>query len=70
MSCIARSSTNPRVLLRVAPTILKQSLAAVQAGVIDGSTLREGLSYFLQELLSFTLPQVIRWLVGEIGRTL
>ncbi|ORY69177.1 mediator complex subunit Med5-domain-containing protein [Leucosporidium creatinivorum] len=62
-------STNPRVLLRVAPTICKQSLVACQAGVIDLDTLREGLSYFLQELLSFTLPGVVHWLVDEIGRT-
>jgi mediator of RNA polymerase II transcription subunit 5 len=53
----------------VAPTICKQSLVACQAGVIDLDTLREGLSYFLQELLSFTLPGVVHWLVGEIGRT-
>lgn len=63
------SNTNPRTLLRVAPTIVKQSLCACQAGVIDLDTLREGLSYFLQELLSFTLPGVVWWLAGEIERT-
>lgn len=69
LTLVACSSTNPRVLLRVAPTICKQSLVACQAGVIDLDTLREGLSYFLQELLSFTLPGVVHWLVDEIGRT-
>lgn len=63
------SSTNPRVLLRVAPTICQQSLAACEAGVIDLDTLKEGLQYFLQDLLSFTLPGVIRWLTKEIVRT-
>lgn len=62
------SSTDPRVLLRIAPTICKQSFAACQAGVIDLDTLREGISYFLQELLSFTLPGVLRWLIAEIMR--
>ncbi|GAA5910058.1 hypothetical protein JCM5296_007009 [Sporobolomyces johnsonii] len=62
-------ATNPRTLLRVAPTILKQSLVACQAGIVDLDSLKDALSYFLQELLSFTLPGVLRWLVGEIART-
>ncbi|GAA5903605.1 hypothetical protein JCM6882_002999 [Rhodosporidiobolus microsporus] len=62
-------ATNPRTLLRVTPTILKQSLMACQAGVVDLDNLRDALSYFLQELLRFTLPGVLRWLIEEIGRT-
>ncbi|GAA5931433.1 hypothetical protein JCM1841_001666 [Sporobolomyces salmonicolor] len=62
-------ATNPRTLLRVAPTILKQSLVACQAGIVDLDSLKDALSYFLQELLSFTLPGVLRWLIGEIART-
>ncbi|GAA6036533.1 hypothetical protein JCM8097_003551 [Rhodosporidiobolus ruineniae] len=62
-------ATNPRTLLRVAPTILKQSLMACQVGVVDLDNLRDALSYFLQELLRFTLPGVLRWLIEEIGRT-
>lgn len=57
------------MLLRVAPTICHQSLVACQMGVIDFDTLKEGLQYFLQDLLSFTLPGVIRWLASEIERT-
>lgn len=57
------------MLLRVAPTICQQSLVACQAGVIDLDTLKEGLQYFLQDLLSFTLPGVIRWLCTEVART-
>ncbi|BGP42471.1 hypothetical protein JCM10449v2_006476 [Rhodotorula kratochvilovae] len=62
-------STNPRTLLRVAPTILKQSLMARQAGVVDLDSLRDALSYFLQELLRFTLPGVLLWLIEDIERT-
>jgi hypothetical protein len=59
-------STNPRCLLRLAPTIVKQSLKAYEMGVIDIEGLRGGLSYFQQEILSFTLPGIIRFLVLEI----
>ncbi|GAA5903364.1 uncharacterized protein JCM6883_004982 [Sporobolomyces salmoneus] len=62
-------ATNPRTLLKVAPTILKQSLVACQNGVVDLDSLKDALSYFLQELLSFTLPGVLQWLIGEIERT-
>ncbi|GAA5995704.1 uncharacterized protein JCM10292_004693 [Rhodotorula paludigena] len=62
-------ATNPRTLLRVAPTILKQSLRACQAGVVDLDNLRDALSYFLQELLRFTLPGVLLWLIEKLGRT-
>ncbi|GAA5934844.1 uncharacterized protein JCM15063_003082 [Sporobolomyces koalae] len=62
-------ATNPRTLLRIAPTILKQSLVACQHGAVDLESLKDALSYFLQELLSFTLPGVLHWLIGEIERT-
>ncbi|GAA5864302.1 hypothetical protein JCM3774_002745 [Rhodotorula dairenensis] len=62
-------STNPKVLLKVAPTILKQSLMACRAAVVDQDSLRDALSYFLQELLRFTLPGVLVWLLTEIEQT-
>ncbi|BGP34437.1 hypothetical protein JCM10296v2_006257 [Rhodotorula toruloides] len=62
-------ATNPRTLLRVAPTILKQSLMARKAGIVDMDSLRDALSYFLQELLRFTLPGVLKWLIAEIEQT-
>ncbi|GAA6007017.1 hypothetical protein JCM11491_001479 [Sporobolomyces phaffii] len=62
-------ATNPRTLLRIAPTILKQSLVACQNGIVDLDSVKDALSYFLQELLSFTLPGVLQWLIGEIERT-
>jgi hypothetical protein len=63
------SSTNPKVLLKIAPTILKQSLMACRAAVVDQDSLRDALSYFLQELLRFTLPGVLVWLLTEIEQT-
>ncbi|KAM0786614.1 hypothetical protein ACM66B_002067 [Microbotryomycetes sp. NB124-2] len=63
------STTNPQTLLYVAPTICKQALAACNVGVIDEDTLWNSLSFFLQDLLSFTLPGVLLWLVDEILRT-
>ncbi|TKA52228.1 hypothetical protein B0A53_04651 [Rhodotorula sp. CCFEE 5036] len=62
-------STNPKVLLKIAPTILKQSLMACRAAVVDQDSLRDALSYFLQELLRFTLPGVLVWLLTEIEQT-
>ncbi|PWN89161.1 Med5-domain-containing protein [Acaromyces ingoldii] len=58
--------SSPQFLLRMAPTLLSQSVHACISGVIDMDTLRGGLSYFLQDLLSFTLPGALRWLVSDI----
>jgi hypothetical protein len=52
----------------IGATLVKQSVAACAAGVIDQSALKEGLCYFRQELLSFTLPGILKWLVSELGR--
>ena len=54
--------SSPRTLLRLAPTLFAQSLAAHDAGVIDADTLRGGLSYFHQDLLLYTLPGALRWI--------
>ncbi|GAA5988829.1 hypothetical protein JCM10908_006188 [Rhodotorula pacifica] len=62
-------ATNPKILLKIAPTILKQSLMACRASVVDQDSLRDALSYFLQELLRFTLPGVLVWLLTEIEQT-
>ncbi|GAA6022302.1 hypothetical protein JCM8202_002019 [Rhodotorula sphaerocarpa] len=62
-------ATNPNILLKIAPTILKQSVMACRAGVVDLDSLRDAMSYFLQELLRFTLPGVLVWLIGEIQET-
>lgn len=58
----------PTTLLRLAPLLFAQSIGACVHGVIDLETLRGGLSYFLQDLLSFTLPGALAWLLAEIVR--
>lgn len=55
-------STHPRVMLGLACTVVHQSLQAMKAGVIDKETLNGGLSYFTQDLLSFTIPGLVRYL--------
>lgn len=62
-------ATDPRVLLRVAPTICQQMLVACELGVVDRTALNEGVQYFINPFFNFTLPGVVRWLVAEIGRT-
>ncbi|CDW97943.1 hypothetical protein [Sporisorium scitamineum] len=59
----------PTTLLRLSPLLFSQSVSACQYGVIDLETLRGGLSYFLQDLLSFALPGALVWLLSEIVRT-
>lgn len=56
-------------LFKVAPTILKQSIMACRVGVVDIESLRDAMSYFLQDLLRYSLPGVITWLVDEVART-
>lgn len=63
------SLSPPTTLLRLSPLLFSQSISACQHGVIDLETLRGGLSYFLQDLLSYALPSALAWLLGEITRT-
>ncbi|SPO23767.1 probable Mediator of RNA polymerase II transcription subunit 5 [Ustilago trichophora] len=58
----------PTTLLRLSPLLFSQSISACQHGIIDLETLRGGLSYFLQDLLSFALPGALIWLLSEITR--
>ncbi|PWN50610.1 hypothetical protein IE53DRAFT_87248 [Violaceomyces palustris] len=60
--------SSPQTLLRLAPTLFSQSISACSGGMIDLDTLRGGLSYFLQDLLSYTLPAALKWLIREIQR--
>lgn len=62
------SGTNPRTLLRLAPTIVQQSIVARKMGILSSDTLTGGISYFCQELLSFVLPGVLLWLSTELSR--
>jgi len=61
--------TDPRALLRLAPTIMEQALLAFRAGVIDETQLRSGLSFWGErEMLGFSMPAVTTWLVQYMLR--
>ena len=59
----------PLTLLALSPTMFAQSIQACRAGIIDLESLRSGLSYFLEDPLSYTLPAALIWLVNEVQRT-
>lgn len=61
-------SSSPQLLLRITPTIFAQVITAAVNEVIDGETLRSGLTYFLQGLLSYTLPGALCSLLQDIER--
>ncbi|KAK0546650.1 hypothetical protein OC846_001377 [Tilletia horrida] len=56
----------PRVLLKLAPTLFSQSISACATGIVDLDTLRGALTYFLQDLLSYTLPGPVIWLLRQL----
>jgi hypothetical protein len=45
--------------LRLAPTIVHQALCAAEMQVISAQTLKDALSYLSQDMLCFTLPNVL-----------
>ncbi|KAF9427000.1 mediator complex subunit [Podila epigama] len=59
-------TSQPQMLLEIAPSIFEQSLAACHAGVIDSTILTSGLDYFLQPCLLFVLIGVVQYLCEEI----
>ncbi|KAF9926017.1 mediator complex subunit [Linnemannia zychae] len=59
-------TSKPQLLLEISPSIFEQSFAACQAGVIDATTLKGGLDYFLQPCLLFVLIGVVQYLCQEI----
>lgn len=61
-------SSSPSTMLRLTPSLFLQSIHACCQGVIDMDTLRGGLTYFLQDLLSYTLPCAINWLLFDLSR--
>lgn len=58
----------PRILIKLAPTLLHQSILAAEQGVIDVEMLKGGCSFFLQDLLSYTLPSGLVWLMRDLER--
>jgi mediator of RNA polymerase II transcription subunit 5 len=64
----AISATSPITFLKLSATLVQQSIEAAVAKVIDIDTLRGGLSYFAQPLLSWCTGSVVSWLCEEIPR--
>lgn len=58
----------PRILLKLSPVLFSQSITAAELSIIDAEMLRNGLSFFLQDLLSYTLPGALDWLMEELRR--
>ncbi|CAD6892292.1 unnamed protein product [Tilletia controversa] len=56
----------PKTMLKLAPTLFAQSISACATGIVDLDTLRGALTYFLQDLLSYTLPGPIIWLLRQL----
>ncbi|KAK0552241.1 hypothetical protein OC844_006462 [Tilletia horrida] len=46
---------------------IRSSISACATGVVDLDTLRSALSYFLEDLLSYTLPGPIIWLLRQLA---
>lgn len=60
--------TSPIKLLTLSTTVVSQAILAATAQVIDLETLRGGLSYFAQPLLSWCQTGIVLWLCQEIQR--
>lgn len=58
-------NTPPRTMLALAPTIVHQSMIALERGIVDQETLLSGLSYFCQDFLTYTLPSIISYLARQ-----
>jgi mediator of RNA polymerase II transcription subunit 5 len=57
------------VLLRVAPALILEAIAAVGSRSMEKEVLDNGVSYFLGPLLSWTLVGVIKALLQELQQT-
>jgi hypothetical protein len=61
-------SSPPQLLLRITPTIFSQTAQALSIDLIDLDIVKGGMSYFLQDLLIYTLPTAIYCLLDIIER--
>lgn len=60
-------STNPKVLVRIAPALIIQAIQySIAPQKIDKDALMSGVSYFTGPLLNWTLVGVIKALVKDI----
>lgn len=61
-------SAPPRTLLKIAGSLMLHAIHLFEDRIIDKDTLNNGISYFRDPLLKWTLAGVIRVLVSEISR--
>ncbi|KAI6031767.1 mediator complex subunit Med5-domain-containing protein [Pisolithus microcarpus] len=59
-------STRPRTLLQMSATLFSQACIARQENRIDVDALRNGISYFLEPLLNWTLVGVVHAMLFEV----
>ncbi|KAH6917313.1 mediator complex subunit Med5-domain-containing protein [Coprinopsis sp. MPI-PUGE-AT-0042] len=59
-------STQPKLLLRISATLFAQAIKAASTKQIDGEVLLNGVSYFTEPLLNWTLVGVIKSLIRQI----
>ncbi|KAI6132767.1 mediator complex subunit Med5-domain-containing protein [Pisolithus croceorrhizus] len=59
-------STRPRTLLQMSATLFSQACIARQENRIDVDALRNGVSYFLEPLLNWTLVGVVHAMLFEV----
>jgi len=60
------SSTPPQKLLRVAATLFVHAIRMKMESKIDQETLNNGVMYFMDPLLNWTLVGVVKALIHEI----
>lgn len=61
-------STPPASFFRLAPTLVSQAIIAHADGVINETDLMNGLSYFSQNLLSWSQISILKSLGDEVER--
>ncbi|KAH8924854.1 hypothetical protein BT69DRAFT_35903 [Atractiella rhizophila] len=62
--------TDPRLLLKLAPTIYMQCFTAWSLAIAEIEALKSALDYFSQPILSFTLPSIIHAMLSELRLTI
>jgi mediator of RNA polymerase II transcription subunit 5 len=61
-------STQPKVMLRIAPLIIENAINAFLTKKMDQEALNNGISFFVGPLLNWTLVGVVRYLARDIQR--
>ncbi|KAG7099289.1 hypothetical protein E1B28_001148 [Marasmius oreades] len=61
-------STHPKVLLRLSPNLLLHAITMNLEGRIDNDLLNNGVMYFIDPVLNWTLVSIVKALLEEIQR--